>query len=108
MITRDTLLSDLQVSARLRNALGWGLFNDFRRDHTVGDVLDLPADALSSLPNVGQRSVDEWERITAHLRGETPVDPRRLEKARTLDRIAAAHRRLAALYATLAELELDQ
>ena len=74
-ITRDTLISDLEISVRLQ----YGLINDWdrpqnpKRPATVGDFIDLPSHEFLRIPNLGRKSLIEWRNIVWAV--ENPDSP---------------------------------
>ena len=115
-VTMDTRIADLPLSPRLRVALKgfeWRLGINYE-DLKVGDILAIPSDqlrlAFMQFPNVGKKSVTEWEDLTDHLRGIAKIGPPRNESERlhrmrvALRTIGGAHKHMAAEYQKLADL----
>lgn len=116
-ITLDTPLKDLELSIRLRNAL----FNEHLRVHgsyterppTVGDFVHLSDGELMRIPNLGRKSVREWDTVVRRatnsrspvVEEEEEAEEHALKKIRVhLNNIAGAHSALAAHYKKLADI----
>lgn len=115
-ITLDTPLKDLELSVRLRNAL----FNEYIRLYgpldgralTIRDFAHLPDYELMRIPNLGRRSLHEWNTLVH--RATNPHNPvveekiaeeHALKEIRAhLSNIARAHTVLATHYKELAKI----
>ena len=114
-ITRDTLISDLEVSVRLHDCLmnDWdNPRNPTKRPATVGEYIDVSGDELLRIPNFGHKALAEWRNIV--WRVENPDSPiieeniaeyEALKEIRaTINRIAATHISLSTYYKKLADV----
>jgi hypothetical protein len=113
-ITRDTLISELEISVRLQYSLinDWNRPQNPKRPATVGDFIDVPSHELLRIPNLGRKSLTEWRNIVWAV--ENPDSPvieeqraeyEALKNIRaTINQIAATHRKLATHYSNLADV----
>jgi hypothetical protein len=114
-ITRDTLISDLEISVRLHHCLinDWDdPRNPIKRPATVGDYIDVSGHELLRIPNFGRKSLIEWRLIVWAVENpDSPVIEENIaeyealkEIRATINRIAATHNSLATYYKKLADV----
>lgn len=125
-ITRDTLISDLEISVRLQKCL----FNMYAEQHgksydpcrptqnlglpphKVKDFAFLTDAELLRCPNLGRKSLREWKDIVwavenpdSPIMEENIAEYEALKEIRaTINRIAATHNSLATYYKKLADV----